>query len=102
RRRHTRWPRDWSSDVCSSDLDTWSGVKQFGTPEREYPWRVALDSGCNVHVSGTTKGSLGGDTNAGDWDAFLASLNASGSLYQTRSEERRVGKECGERGAGRH
>src|SRR5207253_4283835 len=20
-RRHTRWPRDWSSDVCSSDLD---------------------------------------------------------------------------------
>src|SRR5207253_1938204 len=25
RRRHTRWPRDWSSDVCSSDL--------FTTPE---------------------------------------------------------------------
>src|SRR5690625_6888661 len=24
RRRHTRWPRDWSSDVCSSDL--WVGV----------------------------------------------------------------------------
>src|SRR5439155_19085603 len=28
--RHTRWPRDWSSDVCSSDL-----VKKFtGTPEQ--------------------------------------------------------------------
>src|SRR5437870_7325009 len=24
RRRHTRWPRDWSSDVCSSDL-IWHG-----------------------------------------------------------------------------
>src|SRR6266508_4769511 len=23
RRRHTRWPRDWSSDVCSSDLACW-------------------------------------------------------------------------------
>src|SRR5437660_1810979 len=23
RRRHTRWPRDWSSDVCSSDLSDW-------------------------------------------------------------------------------
>src|SRR5207253_8163551 len=23
RRRHTIWPRDWSSDVCSSDLDDW-------------------------------------------------------------------------------
>src|SRR5690625_6272294 len=21
RRRHTSWPRDWSSDVCSSDLN---------------------------------------------------------------------------------
>src|SRR5207253_3608792 len=29
RRRHTRWPRDWSSDVCSSDLPGGdeSGVK---------------------------------------------------------------------------
>src|SRR5439155_10786414 len=25
RRRHTRWPRDWSSDVCSSDLKTKAG-----------------------------------------------------------------------------
>src|SRR5690606_41062125 len=23
RRRHTRFSRDWSSDVCSSDLHTW-------------------------------------------------------------------------------
>src|SRR5439155_1892195 len=32
RRRHTRWPRDWSSDVCSSDLlrgiYPWSGTTQ--------------------------------------------------------------------------
>src|SRR5206468_6674302 len=25
RRRHTRSDRDWSSDVCSSDLSFWSG-----------------------------------------------------------------------------
>src|SRR5690625_4531464 len=25
RRRHTRWPRDWSSDVCSSDLYALTG-----------------------------------------------------------------------------
>src|SRR5690625_6886722 len=25
RRRHTRWPRDWSSDVCSSDLQLQQG-----------------------------------------------------------------------------
>src|SRR6266508_4256652 len=26
RRRHTRWPRDWSSDVCSSDLRGLAGL----------------------------------------------------------------------------
>src|SRR5690625_5658183 len=29
RRRHTRWPRDWSSDVCSSDLE---GEEEAGSP----------------------------------------------------------------------
>src|SRR5207253_3344989 len=29
RRRHTRWPRDWSSDVCSSDLS--DGSAKVGT-----------------------------------------------------------------------
>src|SRR5690625_1606828 len=32
RRRHTRWPRDWSSDVCSSDLVEYSlliGLPKF-------------------------------------------------------------------------
>src|SRR5207253_403855 len=27
RRRHTRWPRDWSSDVCSSDLTGHTGTQ---------------------------------------------------------------------------
>src|SRR5207253_4065365 len=26
RRQHTRWPRDWSSDVCSSDLRILGGI----------------------------------------------------------------------------
>src|SRR5439155_14307517 len=32
RRRHTRWPRDWSSDVCSSDL--LSGILAAKIPDR--------------------------------------------------------------------
>src|SRR5207253_4742762 len=31
RRRHTRWPRDWSSDVCSSDL---RGAQSLGERAR--------------------------------------------------------------------
>src|SRR5439155_18576343 len=35
RRRHTRWPRDWSSDVCSSDLKSFASFegKYFRTKE---------------------------------------------------------------------
>src|SRR5437870_12479246 len=37
RRRHTRWPRDWSSDVCSSDLGRRGGARDrdrvAGVPE---------------------------------------------------------------------
>src|SRR5207253_4037697 len=33
RRRHTRWPRDWSSDVCSSDL-----------PQMKFDWIDQVDS----------------------------------------------------------
>src|SRR6266508_2766874 len=38
RRRHTRWPRDWSSDVCSSDLLT--GGK---SSDRDTDVRAALE-----------------------------------------------------------
>src|SRR5690625_5579407 len=31
RRRHTRWPRDWSSDVCSSDLNVGFRPVNVGT-----------------------------------------------------------------------
>src|SRR5690625_820623 len=34
RRRHTRWPRDWSSDVCSSDLPVRQGHR--GDPAQRH------------------------------------------------------------------
>src|SRR5437660_12838479 len=46
RRRHTRWPRDWSSDVCSSDLDILPTRKmaeftvRLGTPAGEIVTRT--------------------------------------------------------------
>src|SRR5439155_612105 len=46
--RHTSWPRDWSSDMCSSDLDLHGVPHAIGGPEdlhRTNPgrtrWRVA-------------------------------------------------------------
>src|SRR5690606_20215644 len=34
RRRHTRFSRDWSSDVCSSDLNFYFRSVQMPTPNR--------------------------------------------------------------------
>src|SRR5207253_7654261 len=46
RRRHTRWPRDWSSDVCSSDLEPegrlelWAGSIAVHILERSFVERL--------------------------------------------------------------
>src|SRR5690625_6401765 len=37
RRRHTRWPRDWSSDVCSSDLRAQGPAPGAGGHQRAGP-----------------------------------------------------------------
>src|SRR5207253_3521831 len=36
RRRHTRWPRDWSSDVCSSDLSAATFCSAFRVPRSAF------------------------------------------------------------------
>src|SRR5690625_8017443 len=71
RRRHTRWPRDWSSDVCSSDLSC---------------SRVCLIYG-GVALS-TIKQTLLQLDAAGQLDRVRM------LLLTNRSEERRVGKGC--------
>src|SRR5439155_25743866 len=52
-RRHTRWPRDWSSDVCSSDLKT-CAVIGFGAQGRAHalnyvnPTVAEIESVCST------------------------------------------------------
>src|SRR6266508_6035589 len=43
RRRHTRWPRDWSSDVCSSDLPVAADVQGLLADLRDAAGDVVLD-----------------------------------------------------------
>src|SRR5260221_4316389 len=84
RRRHTRSLCDWSSDVCSSDLATYTTENQLlvlsGSP------RVA-DSGMNTTAQVIRLDRTTGDAIAeGDVKSTYSELK--------RSEERRVGKEC--------
>src|SRR5689334_24112595 len=75
RRRHTRWNCDWSSDVCSSDLNQ-SGI-------------LAAD----LKLSGSRK--LLGVSDHGQVLLPLTFVElAAISRNGLRSEERRVGKEC--------
>src|SRR5439155_17422532 len=79
RRRHTRWPRDWSSDVCSSDLTVGVLALHFHGG--------ALDAG---HFARTRIDHLAGE----------AARRPPAQVHaQQRSEERRVGKECRSRGS---
>src|SRR5690606_40638684 len=49
RRRHTRFSRDWSSDVCSSDLTEHvtgiGGFRPFGAEEAEIAERAGIEGG---------------------------------------------------------
>src|SRR3712207_6881322 len=69
RRRHTRYWRDWSSDVCSSDLE------RVGATIRDLFFLLNL---VGVPIVG--------------W--LLILVFAGGREEALRSEERRVGKEC--------
>src|SRR5690625_6829304 len=73
RRRHTRWPRDWSSDVCSSDLAA-NAPTATGEP-------LTVRSGTSQYPE-----TLKTERTARTW--------AIDGVLDERSEERRVGKEC--------
>src|SRR5207249_6014849 len=93
-RRHTRSKRDWSSDVCSSDL----------APTIKWAYNVTTTPGGKVTTSpvlsldGTMVAFIeSNDTNVSILHV-LKWMDNDGTLGQptipfTRSEERRVGKE---------
>src|SRR3712207_8533628 len=84
-RRHTRYWRDWSSDVCSSDLGLY--------PPQRVPLPPPVPEGFvedDPHVRRQIEAQGWGQMDE-------AELRLSISRYLsnvTRSEERRVGKEC--------
>src|SRR5258707_7184582 len=71
RRRHTRYWRDWSSDVCSSDLLLLLGEAAF----------------VGVLVQRTSQ-------RAAEARQMRAAVALRDVVGEARSEERRVGKEC--------
>src|SRR2546421_7184442 len=82
RRRHTRSDRDWSSDVCSSDLDELA------------PDDLPLLLGVG-HALERVEEPLASVHHAQrDEEAALEGLLHLMTLALPRSEERRVGKEC--------
>src|SRR5690606_39705734 len=84
RRRHTRFSRDWSSDVCSSDLKS-----PFTSPSASVWLNMHGDY---THLMSSQTLALG-DVN-GDLRINFHDLVAFRQAYEDRSEERRVGKEC--------
>src|SRR2546428_613332 len=64
RRRHTRSDRDWSSDVCSSDLGALFSLTGagFSDPNHDGPWTVTIEWGDGTSDTRTapSEGSIGG------------------------------------------
>src|SRR5690606_39494798 len=82
RRRHTRFSRDWSSDVCSSDLH---GQDIVDRVQQGFPFFDGAVGGREIH-------HIGGKS---FFREFEGKTGAGGVFKEdVRSEERRVGKEC--------
>src|SRR5699024_11502250 len=83
RRRHTRSKRDWSSDVCSSDL-----MERCNSP-------LPLTRKASVESVSSTRSETSRKSSR-------YSLSRKWRVVTNRSEERRVGKECRSRGERSH
>src|SRR5690606_40532355 len=98
-----RFSRDWSSDVCSSDLGTQFGlaVTPFRVPNSRTPWLAVSaplggQGSCGtVHFFDSQGGLRSWLQGPGALSRFGTWLVAGDDL---RSEERRVGKEGRSRG----
>src|SRR3712207_8007948 len=82
RRRHTRYWRDWSSDVCSSDLFCELRSRKLFQCNR-----------CKRQVR-LAAGTVFQDSKLPLTTWFAAIYHLTQSKGGVRSEERRVGKEC--------
>src|SRR5690606_40831237 len=85
RRRHTSFSRDWSSDVCSSDLSRLAQLNNISDP-------TPLAIGQVLRLDGGTPMPSGGST--ASTSPVKTTPPASSEGAASRSEERRVGKEC--------
>src|SRR5699024_11451311 len=91
RRRHTRSKRDWSSDVCSSDLSSTAvGAKVLSSPTITPLAPTAVD---DWEPEETAEGWREVSASAAATDAIDSWATAlTSSPADLRSEERRVGR----------
>src|SRR5690606_40999764 len=88
RRRHTRFSRDWSSDVCSSDLFDFEGNPVQRIQQISSASAALADKGNHRHFM--AKEIYEQPETISHTLAHYVNLASEA----VRSEERRVGKEC--------
>src|SRR5204863_3696401 len=94
-RRHTRSLRDWSSDVCSSDLSRGVdfGFDLFAEAIRVEGHEVFVTASIGVAEYPTHGSDADTLIRHAEMAMYYAKQNGRNRL-EFRSEERRVGKEC--------
>src|SRR3712207_9123154 len=101
RRRHTRYWRDWSSDVCSSDLSqVVKRIEDLVKDEKYFKKEIVLKEQEQKNETTKKEENIAQEVDSNNQDFWIVEFHEGLSLTekdytgQKRSEERRVGKEC--------
>src|SRR5690606_40356533 len=94
RRRHTRFSRDWSSDVCSSDLPFEVARAELATDRALEAARSRINAETRL-IDDLIAGGASLEEIAAETIMDLGTVELNSETSEgIRSEERRVGKEC--------
>src|SRR5699024_12202591 len=94
RRRHTRSKRDWSSDVCSSDLDIETAMSQHPLAAMSLTSLLRRTEPCRVDDAIDAEAAAYAMLLGSDEHHHWLEQRGPAQPRSSRSEERRVGKEC--------
>ena len=76
---------EWDAFISKYSSDgTKAWTRLLGSTSRDDAFSISTDADGSIYITGGTQGSLDGQTNSGEWDAFISKYSSDGTKAWTR------------------